>query len=114
MNRWNAEEREGAIAQVSVDQRDVVVGWLEGTGRHDLKILELECGAGWLCDSLTRFGSLTVTDLSNHVLQRAVKRLPNVKFLTGDFMSLDFDSSGYDVVVSLEVLSHVADQAAGR
>ena len=111
-NRWNAEGREGAIAQVSVDQRDVVVGWLDGLGRRDLKILEVGCGAGWLCDSLTRYGSLTATDLSNQVLQRAAKRLPNVKFIAGDFMSLDFESAGYDVIVSLEVLSHVADQAA--
>jgi 2-polyprenyl-3-methyl-5-hydroxy-6-metoxy-1,4-benzoquinol methylase len=111
-NRWNAEGREKAIAQVSVDQREVVVGWLETMGRRDLRVLEVGCGAGWLCDSLTRYGSLTATDLSNHVLQRAAKRLPDVRFIAGDFMSLDFDSSGYDVIVSLEVLSHVADQPA--
>jgi SAM-dependent methyltransferase len=111
-NRWNAEEREAAISQVSIDQRDLVVGWLEGMGRRDLKILEVGCGAGWLCGRLTKYGSLTATDLSNHVLQRAAARLPDVKFVAGDFMSLDFDSSGYDVVVSLEVLSHVADQPA--
>jgi SAM-dependent methyltransferase len=111
-HRWNAEGREGAIDQVSVDQRGVVLSWLAGMGRRDLRILEVGCGAGWLCQSLTRYGSLTATDLSNEVLQRVATRLPNVKFIAGDFMALDFDSSGYDVVVSLEVLSHVADQSA--
>ena len=111
-NLWNAEGREGGIAQVSVDQRDAVLRWLERMGRRDLKILEVGCGAGWLCASLRAYGSLTATDLSNQVLQRAAKRLPDVRFIAGDFMSLDFDSSGYDVIVSLEVLAHVADQPA--
>ena len=111
-NSWNAEGRESGIAQVSVDQRDVIIGWLEALGRRDLKILEVGCGAGWLCGSLKEYGSVTATDLSNEVLQRAAIRLPDVKFIAGDFMSLDFDSSGYDVIVSLEVLAHVADQPA--
>ena len=34
-NRRNAEARERTIDQVSVDQRDVVVGCLEGMGRRD-------------------------------------------------------------------------------
>jgi 2-polyprenyl-3-methyl-5-hydroxy-6-metoxy-1,4-benzoquinol methylase len=33
-----------------------------------------------------------------------------VKFIPGDFMSLDFDPEAYDVLICLEVLSHVADQ----
>lgn len=109
-NRWNADHREEEIMQVSIDQRDVVLGWLDRLGRRDLKILEVGCGAGWLCNNLVSYGDVTGTDLSHEVLARAAVRTPKATFVAGDFMSLEFDPSGYDVVVCLEVLSHVADQ----
>ena len=37
--------------------------------------------------------------------------LPDIRFLAGDFMTLDV-GSGYDVVVCLETLSHLEDQPA--
>jgi 2-polyprenyl-3-methyl-5-hydroxy-6-metoxy-1,4-benzoquinol methylase len=46
------------------------------------------------------------------VLERAQRRLPNVRFVAGDFMALDFGTATFDVITSLEVLSHVADQPA--
>jgi 2-polyprenyl-3-methyl-5-hydroxy-6-metoxy-1,4-benzoquinol methylase len=52
------------------------------------------------------------TDLSHEVLDRARARLPDVRFVAGDFMALDFGNAAFDVVTSLEVLSHVADQPA--
>ncbi len=111
-NKWNADTREKGILQVSMDQRHVVVDWLERMRRGDLRILEVGCGAGWLCGSLTKYGSVTGTDLSHLVLSRAARRTPDVKFIAGDFMSLDFEKGSYDVLVCLEVLSHVADQRA--
>jgi 2-polyprenyl-3-methyl-5-hydroxy-6-metoxy-1,4-benzoquinol methylase len=38
--------------------------------------------------------------------------LPDVTFVAGDFMALDFPAERFDVVITLEVLSHVADQEA--
>lgn len=111
-NRWNAETREDSVNAVSLEQADVVTHWLEQSGRKDLDIIEVGCGSGWLCESLTRFGRVTGTDLSNEVLERASTRSPSVKFVAGDFMELNFPREAFDVVVSLEVLSHVADQPA--
>jgi 2-polyprenyl-3-methyl-5-hydroxy-6-metoxy-1,4-benzoquinol methylase len=111
-NRWNADHREEEIMQVSIDQRDVVLRWLDQLERRDLKILEVGCGAGWLCSSLLPYGEVTGTDLSHEVLRRAAARTPQATFIPGDFMSLDFGCSSFDVLVCLEVLSHVADQKA--
>lgn len=108
-NRWNTEHREAGIVQVSIDQAAVIEKWLRRLGRTDLTILEVGCGAGWLCGRLVPFGSVTATDLSHEVLARAAHRNPSVKFIAGDFMTLNFPEA-YDVVVSVEVLSHVADQ----
>jgi 2-polyprenyl-3-methyl-5-hydroxy-6-metoxy-1,4-benzoquinol methylase len=55
---------------------------------------------------------VTGTDLSDELLAKAQVRHPNIRFVAGDFMALDFGSDPYDVAVSLEVLSHVADLEA--
>lgn len=110
--RWNAETREQRLGEISTDQRDCVLAWLQRLGRTDLDIIDVGGGAGWLCPSMARFGRVTGTDFSADVLARAQERMPEVRFIAGDFMSLPFEASSFDVVVSLEVLSHVADQTA--
>jgi 2-polyprenyl-3-methyl-5-hydroxy-6-metoxy-1,4-benzoquinol methylase len=97
--RWNAETREQRLGEISTDQRDYVLAWLERLGRSDLDIIDVGCGAGWLCPSMARFGRVTGTDFSADVLARAQQRMPD-------------EAPAFDVVVSLEVLSHVADQPA--
>jgi 2-polyprenyl-3-methyl-5-hydroxy-6-metoxy-1,4-benzoquinol methylase len=111
-NRWNAECRETEVQDISVRQAEVILGWLEQSGRRDLKILEVGCGAGWFCPQLAKYGRVTGTDLSDDVLARAKQRFPEVDYIAGDFMEVDFGSPTFDVVVTLEVLSHVADQEA--
>jgi 2-polyprenyl-3-methyl-5-hydroxy-6-metoxy-1,4-benzoquinol methylase len=111
-NGWNATHTKEAIDRVSARQAEVVCGWLDSLGRKNLDIIDVGCGAGWFCRQLMTYGRLTATDLSDEVLARAQHRLPEVNFVAGDFMSLDFGSAAFDVVVTLEVLSHVADQQA--
>lgn len=111
-NEWNASTREQRLSDISIDQRDVVVRWLTATGRSDLRIIEVGCGAGWLCPTLAQFGRVTGTDLSDEVLTRASQRMPDVEFVAGDFMALEFPEGTFDVVVTIEMLSHVADKDA--
>ena len=111
-NRWNSANREHQLHDVSLRQAEVVIGWLDRLGRRDLAILEVGCGTGWFCDQLSGYGKVTATDLSDEVLARARQRSPAASFVAGDFMTLQFDEGACDVVVALEVLSHIADQAA--
>lgn len=110
-NSWNAECREIEIQDTCRRQAEIILGWLERIGRRDLNILEVGCGAGWLCPQLAAYGKVTGTDLSDQVLARAGQRFPEVAFVAGDFMALDFGND-FDVVVTAEVLSHVADHDA--
>lgn len=110
-NTWNTS-RELKRGRVSTDQQRVVLGWLKAMGRRDLKIIDIGCGAGWLCESLLPFGEVTGTDLSDEVLQRTAAKVPQARFVAGDFMALPFEPQHFDVAVSLEVLSHVHDQPA--
>lgn len=111
-NDWNAAKDERPLSDISRDQREVVLKWLSAQGRHDLDILEVGCGAGWLCPSLKPFGRVTGTDISDRVLEDAAARIPDVRFVAGDFMTLDLGAQQFDVIVTLEVLSHFADQPA--
>jgi 2-polyprenyl-3-methyl-5-hydroxy-6-metoxy-1,4-benzoquinol methylase len=110
-NRWN-ESREKTQGRVSHDQERVVRGWLEEMGRHDLKLVEAGCGSGWMCETLSDYGRVTGVDISDEVLRRAARRLPQVKFIAGDFTQVALETGSYDFVVSLETLAHVPDQPA--
>ncbi|MEZ5959045.1 MAG: class I SAM-dependent methyltransferase [Hyphomonadaceae bacterium] len=109
---WNADNREKSLSDISRDQRETVIKWLDEVGRYNLDILEVGCGAGWLCPTLKSYGRVTATDLSPTVLERAANRIADVRFITGDFMNIDLAEESFDVIVTLEVLSHVADQQA--
>lgn len=63
-----------------------------------------------MCERLVGFGRVTGTDLATEVVQRAQARAPHIRFLAGDFMAMDLPLASVDVVVGLEVLSHVPDQ----
>jgi 2-polyprenyl-3-methyl-5-hydroxy-6-metoxy-1,4-benzoquinol methylase len=111
-NRWNSSTREKLVEDVSLRQQDVILNWLKRLGRKDLKIMDLGCGAGWLCQKLVDYGSVTGVDLADDVLARSRERMPAVTFLAGDMMTLDLGSGAFDVIITLEVLSHVADHVA--
>jgi 2-polyprenyl-3-methyl-5-hydroxy-6-metoxy-1,4-benzoquinol methylase len=109
-NKWNLSRRE-KLADVSVDQRTVVLDWLRSFNRRDLNILEVGCGAGWLVPSLTEFGHVTATDLADERVAQAARENPGVTFAAGDFLELNLGGD-YDVIVTLEVLSSLRSQAA--
>ncbi len=109
-NRWNVS-RETGVGRVSSDQERVIVQWLERLCRRNLHIIEVGCGAGWLCADLIKYGRVVGTDLSDQVLKRAAEHRPSVEFIAGDFLKLDFGARRFDVAVSLETLTHVPDQA---
>lgn len=107
-NGWNTIHE--SPPDVALAQADVITSWLDDLARNDLNIIDIGCGTGWLSSRLTRFGSVTATDLCDQHLARAATGAPEVRFVAGNFMELDFGICAYDVAVSLEMLSHVADQ----
>ena len=116
-NIWNEEIRGNWTGDSkknisSTRQMEFVESAISDLGRKDLSIIEVGCGSGWLCDRLTQFGKVVGTDLADGVLQKSAEKWPRVKFVSGNFFDLDFPLSSFDVVVTLEVLSHIEDQQA--
>lgn len=110
-NTWN-QSRHGDPGLVSRRQAEVVISWIRSLGRTDLDILDVGCGAGWLEPALVPFGRVTATDLADEWVERARLDLPQVTFLAGDFATIPLPEQSFDIVVTLEVLSHVPDRAA--
>jgi 2-polyprenyl-3-methyl-5-hydroxy-6-metoxy-1,4-benzoquinol methylase len=111
-NDWN-RCRELEVGHISVRQAETIEGWLRECDRTQLNILDAGCGTGWMCQRLLRFGAVTGIDLADEVIQRARLRVPQARFLAGDALGNDeLEPASFDVIVSLEVLSHVVDQRA--
>jgi 2-polyprenyl-3-methyl-5-hydroxy-6-metoxy-1,4-benzoquinol methylase len=74
------------------------------------RILEIGCGTGWLSSKLTEFGAVTAVDLAEGVIAAAKAQMPEIDFRSGDVLELDLPVLSFDVVVTLETLSHVYGQ----
>jgi 2-polyprenyl-3-methyl-5-hydroxy-6-metoxy-1,4-benzoquinol methylase len=111
-NRWNREVREHRPPDApTLRRQQEVLEALARAGVRGGRLLEVGCGTGWLAARLQELGDVTATDLADEVIARARAAHPGVRFLAGDFMTLEA-GAGYDVVVCLETLSHFVDQSA--
>lgn len=111
-SKWNREKAQRPLSEVSARQKRETIARLKQLERTDLAILEVGCGAAWLTPELQAFGTVTATDLSADAVASAAQRIPSARFIAGDFMQMDLPAQAFDVVVTLEVLAHVADQRA--
>lgn len=115
-NEWNAKHR-GAGYNPSIDpptmrRRDTVLDWIRELGMERPRILDLGCATGWLSDQLAELGEVVGTDLADASIREARQRYPHIRFECEDFSHSKFANGEFDIVVSLETLSHVADQPA--
>jgi SAM-dependent methyltransferase len=97
---------------VSERQSAVILDWCASLKRRDLQIIDFGCGSGWMSERLMSFGRVTAVDLADEVIERARRRAPQVNFISGDLFKLSLPTESFDIVVSLEVLSHVRNQPA--
>lgn len=108
-NDWNARWREVGQGEVSRRQAHLIEQWLARLPRGG-RIIDIGCGTGWMSERLTAYGTVTGIDLADEVIARAQQRLPMVRFMAGNFMEWSFQEQ-FDIATSLEVLSHIVDQA---
>ena len=115
-NEWNAKHR-GTGYNPNIDpptmrRRDTVLQWIRQLGLNQPRILDLGCATGWLTDQLAEFGEVVGTDIADASISEARRRYPQIRFECEDFSNSVGRREEFDVVVSLETLSHVADQPA--
>jgi len=75
-------------------------------GRH---VLDIGCGAGWLCDAFAKGGAIPVgVDPSAKLISLARKRFPTLDFRHTTFEAFQ-TSQTFDVIVCIMSIEHFAD-----
>ena len=115
-NEWNSKyrgvEKVAHLDTPTLRRRDVVLGWLRQLQIKDANILDLGCATGWLTSQLAQFGTVTGVDIADASIREARSLYPHIEFACGDFVKMRLKDESFDAVVSLDTLSHVADQVA--
>ncbi|WP_414050352.1 class I SAM-dependent methyltransferase [Macrococcus animalis] len=76
----------------------------------NLRILEIGCGPGALCEALKRWypnAEITGIDRDETFIYYAQKNIRDVHFIVGDIHNLPFENESFDVVISNTVCEHV-------
>jgi 2-polyprenyl-3-methyl-5-hydroxy-6-metoxy-1,4-benzoquinol methylase len=77
-----------------------------------LRMLDVGCGSGWLSRMLAQYGEVTAIDFCAEIIQDLQVKFPDIKWVAGDFLSMELPENHYHIVTSVDVIAHVADQKA--
>jgi 2-polyprenyl-3-methyl-5-hydroxy-6-metoxy-1,4-benzoquinol methylase len=105
---WNRHHRTEDLGEFAERQRDVAQGVIARKPQRQV-ILDVGCGTGWLGESLSSWGEVTGTDLSEESINTGRKKSPHVRLISGDFSEIPFEEE-FTFIVSSDVIAHVADQ----
>ena len=114
-NEWNMKhrgvEQVAHLDRATLRRRETVLQWLAELKLKNPKILDLGCSTGWLSKQLSELGEVVGTDISDESIQQARLLYPNIQFECANFLDPDPRRELFDVVVAMDVISCVADQA---
>jgi 2-polyprenyl-3-methyl-5-hydroxy-6-metoxy-1,4-benzoquinol methylase len=107
---WNNEFRSGGECDYQQRQATIAANVARRlASKGSIRILDVGCGTGWLCNRLLPFGEVSGTDLSIESCRRGEERYQSVKFYPGDFTSVELPNK-YHLITSADVIAHVPDQ----
>jgi 2-polyprenyl-3-methyl-5-hydroxy-6-metoxy-1,4-benzoquinol methylase len=107
---WNSTYADGKLDEPSERRMREILAALSERRVQGARILEVGCGMGRLSSKLREFGKVTAADLGVKIIETARARYPDIDFRSGNVHTLDLPVNSFDVVVTLETLSHVPDQ----
>lgn len=103
----SVEERQRKAATMIAILREAL-----GEKLHEARALNLGCSTGIIDEYLAQHvGSMTGVDIDEPAIALASARrsAPNLQFMLGDAMNLDFADGAFDVIVCSQVYEHVPD-----
>jgi len=110
-NEWDARYlQDSTIGNDAVRRGEAALSLLRSCSLRQPQILELGCGNGWLAEKLVGFGPVTGVDIADGAIVEARRRVPSGTFYARDALSVNLPSEAFDVVVTLEMFSHVPSQ----
>jgi len=108
-NAWDTKYLE-TVSEETLRRGTEVLGILSSLKLERPRILEIGCGNGWLAERLLSFGPVTGIDIADAAIEEARRRVPSGEFQSGDILEMELPHKSFDVVVTLETLSHVRSQ----
>jgi SAM-dependent methyltransferase len=110
-NEWDIQNlQDTPLGSEALRRGAAILSLLESLRLQWPRILEIGCANGWLAKHLQAIGQVTGVDLSDAAIESARSTVSGAEFHVGDILGLSFPRGCFDVVVTLETLSHVADQ----
>lgn len=89
---------------------DTILQMLGPLNLQNPRILDVGCATGWFTEKLSHLGPAMGVDLSERAIEIARHCYPGVPFQAGDFYEMNLPKAHFDLVVSQEVVAHVAGQ----
>lgn len=115
-NEWNSRyrgaEQVAHLDPATIRRGDTALRWISELRLTNPRILDLGCSTGWLTAQLAQYGDVVGTDISDASIEEAKERYPHIEFNCGNFLKSEPGKEKFDIVVSVDVLSCVADQSA--
>jgi ubiquinone/menaquinone biosynthesis C-methylase UbiE len=111
-DKWNMTYRLGELDRPIQVRLRAILSTMETLKIPQARILEVGCGTGWLSAALRRFGKVSACDIGEKIIELAKTKYPEVDFYSGDIHDIDLLINHFDVIVTEQVLAHVADQTA--
>jgi 2-polyprenyl-3-methyl-5-hydroxy-6-metoxy-1,4-benzoquinol methylase len=108
-NTWDTQHLQ-TVAEKTRRRSDEVLTLISWLNLERPRILEIGCGNGWLAERLLSFGPLTGVDIADEAIEEARRRVSSAEFHSGNILEMGLPHNSFDVVVTLETFSHVADQ----
>jgi 2-polyprenyl-3-methyl-5-hydroxy-6-metoxy-1,4-benzoquinol methylase len=110
-NEWDGKYlQDSTIGDQALRRGEAAVSLLKGCSLWRPNIMEFGCGNGWLAEKLAAYGPVTGVDIADKAITEARRRVPSGMFHAGDALSLDLPAETFEVVVTLEMFSHVPSQ----
>ena len=102
--------QEATLGDEARRRGEAVLGVVRSLQLNSPRILEIGCGNGWFAAKLSAIGPVYGVDISDAAIEEARRTVKGVTFEAGDFLEMDPEPGSFDIVVTLETLSHVPDQ----
>ncbi len=91
-------------------QQEEAVAVATRLGLRGARILDVGCGTGWLGSALQQWGDVTGIDLSPSAIEHGRRAYPGIRLLCGDLETSPELGTGYDLVVTADVIGNIPDQ----
>lgn len=109
VSQFRPDDASNPFARTYAQKRDAVIAAVEGL---DQRVLDVGGGMGRMSVPLSKRHFVTLTDISDHMLDLAREHAsPRLRLQRADARELPFEDGAFDYVLCIDVLPHIPEPA---